>query len=142
MQLESARAVPLSIPRLALCALLGTACFHLAYADQRLAFFMLPFLYLLLQFSRAKNSRIAFYAGLFLGIGCYAPHLAFFWRIFGPVAISLWTLLAVGLALFACFHHLATRPCCRGSSRCSRHQFSSPGWNISAVNSGISASRG
>ncbi len=109
MQLESARAVPLSIPRLALCALLGTACFHLAYADQRLAFFMLPFLYLLLQISRAKNSRIAFYAGLFLGIGCYAPHLAFFWHIFGPVAISLWTLLAVGLALFACFHHLATR---------------------------------
>ena len=134
----------MSIRRLALCALLAAACFHLAYADQRLAFFMLPFLYLVLQFSRAKNSRIAFYAGLFLGIGCYAPRLAFFWSIFGPVAISLWKLLAVGLGvvcLFSSFGNAHLLPRLYGRALAALDSLRR-NWNIFGANSGTCVSRG
>ncbi|HVT80670.1 MAG TPA: nitrilase-related carbon-nitrogen hydrolase, partial [Phycisphaerae bacterium] len=30
----------------------------------------------------------------------YGPHLAFFWGIFGPVAVSLWTILAIWVGFF------------------------------------------
>ena len=43
---------------------------------------------------------MAFYTGLTVGLGLYAPQLAFFWGIFGPAAITLWLVLAFWLGLF------------------------------------------
>jgi hypothetical protein len=41
-----------------------------------------------------------FYPMLALGFLFYAPHLGFFWTIFGAAAIALWLVLAFWLALF------------------------------------------
>lgn len=47
-----------------------------------------------------RTSRQAFYGGLALGFGLYAPQLGFFWTIFGPPAALLWGVLALWPAVF------------------------------------------
>jgi apolipoprotein N-acyltransferase len=59
------------------------------------------------QLARFATTRQSFYAGLLTGFVCYAPQLVFFWRIFGPAAITLWTVLAFWLALFVALAHVA-----------------------------------
>jgi len=46
------------------------------------------------------SARSAFYVGLTLGLGLYAPHLGFFWTLFGPAAVILWLVLAFWVAAF------------------------------------------
>ncbi len=58
------------------------------------------FLYCVLQLSRLGSSKQASYVGLAVGLLCYAPQLAFFWKIFGPAAIALWLVLAFWLRIF------------------------------------------
>ena len=62
---------------------------------------MVLFLYAaLVRLTFAPTPRLAFYSALLTGIACYAPHLAFFLRIFGPIAFSLWTILAIWICIF------------------------------------------
>ena len=44
--------------------------------------------------------RTGFGAGLLAGMATFAPHLGFFWTIFGPEAVALWLVLAFWPALF------------------------------------------
>jgi len=78
----------------------SVASFHAAYLFPAAAWLMVLFLVGLQHLTRARSARWAFYPALLVGIGCYGPHLAFFWGIFGPVAISLWTILAIWVGFF------------------------------------------
>ena len=94
------RVAPLSGTQALLLAIGAAAAFHPAYAFPALGLLVSVFLFFLFQLSALPTPRQAFYFGLAIGLGVYAPHLAFFWRIFGWPAIALWTLLAFWLGLF------------------------------------------
>ncbi len=81
-------------------AALAVAAFHLAYGFPALSFLMLACLYGLIQLTTLPTARQAFYFGLAVGYAVYAPHLTFFWTIFGWPAVALWTVLAFWLGLF------------------------------------------
>lgn len=49
---------------------------------------------------RLPTARGAFYAGLATGVAMYAPHLAFFWTIFGPPAGALWLVAGLPVGVF------------------------------------------
>ena len=78
----------------------AAACFHLAYASASLCWFMLGYLFCLLQLTRLPTKRQAFYFGLAVGFFTAAPQLTCFWVIFGPAALALWFVLALWVALF------------------------------------------
>jgi apolipoprotein N-acyltransferase len=63
----------------------------------------------LLRLRRAATVRRAFYGGLLVGFGIMAPQLGFFFRIFGPLALSLWLILAVWFAVFVAVGKLVER---------------------------------
>ncbi|MEI2723660.1 MAG: hypothetical protein V9H26_08990 [Verrucomicrobiota bacterium] len=60
-----------------------------------------------MQLARLRTTRQSFYTGLLAGLLCFGPQLGFFWRIFGPAAIALWTVLAFWIALFVALTHAA-----------------------------------
>jgi apolipoprotein N-acyltransferase len=85
-------------------------CFHVAYLRTSfppLHLAMFGYLACLTQLSRLSTTRQSFYAGLVTGLLCIAPQLICFWKIFGPAAIALWTILALWLAAFTGFTHAA-----------------------------------
>ena len=88
-----------SLPILALTAL-TIVSFHLAYLLPRGGFLMLGYLLGLFSLSQLRTSRQAFYLGFGIGLAVYAPHLAFFWTIFGVPAIVLWSVLAFWIGIF------------------------------------------
>ena len=81
-------------------AVAAVAAFHLAYTVSGLNFLIAVFLACLFTLSRLGTGRRAFYFGLGIGLAVYGPHLSFFWKIFGPGAIALWTVLAFWIGLF------------------------------------------
>src|SRR2546430_17257128 len=91
---------PLSWKRALLLAVGSVAAFHLAYGFPSLSFLIVVFLYCLFQLAALPTPRKAFYFGLVIGYAVYAPHLTFFWTIFGWPAVALWTVLAFWLGLF------------------------------------------
>lgn len=80
-------------------AVLTLVTFHLGYLVPG-GWPILLFPLALLPLLRLPTSRAAFYTGLGLGLALYAPHLGFFYTIFGPVAGLLWLVLAFWLAVF------------------------------------------
>src|SRR5689334_17346480 len=87
---------PIGWRKALLFALIAVACFHAAYIPAHsgwLSLGIVGYVTSLTQFARLGTTRKAFYAGLLVALACYAPQLDCFWRIFGPVAISLWTIL-------------------------------------------------
>lgn len=101
---------PLSCRQAVIFALVGIACFHLAYtpaASGLLALGIVGFVASVMQLARLRTGRQCFYTALATGLACYAPQLAFFWNIFGPAAILLWLILALWLALFIALAHQA-----------------------------------
>src|SRR5436190_1728785 len=87
----------------------AVAAFHLAYAVPRFGFLVVLYLYFLFQLAALPTPRKAFYFGLVIGYGVYAPHLAFFWKIFGWPAMALWTVLAFWLGVFLALARLYRR---------------------------------
>jgi apolipoprotein N-acyltransferase len=75
-------------------------CFHIAYSPPHVRIALIGYLIGLCQLSRLPTTRQSFYAGLVTGLLCVAPQLTCFWRIFGPAAIVLWTILAFWIAAF------------------------------------------
>ncbi|MEY4386551.1 MAG: hypothetical protein RLY20_1834 [Verrucomicrobiota bacterium] len=80
-------------------AFLALASFHAAQI-LGIGWLLIPCAYALIELSRAATNRKVFYPMLGLGMLFYAPHLGFFWNIFGAAAIALWLVLAFWLALF------------------------------------------
>ena len=94
--------------RRTLLAGLGTIlAFHAAYLVPHCQFLIVFFLAGLFTLSHLATNRSAFYVGLSIGLAIYAPHLSFFWTIFGPAALALWTILAFWIGLFL----VLTRTC-------------------------------
>jgi len=87
----------------------AVAAFHLAYAFPPLCFLIAIYLYCLFRLAALPTPRKAFYFGLSIGQAVYAPHLTFFWTIFGWPAVVLWTVLAFWLALFVALARLCRR---------------------------------
>src|SRR5881394_2440023 len=87
----------------------AVAAFHLAYAVPRFGFLVVLYLYFLFQLAALPTPRKAFYFGLVIGYGVYAPHLAFFLKIFGWPAMALWTVLAFWLGVFLALARLYRR---------------------------------
>src|SRR5258705_832609 len=54
----------------------------------------------LFQLSRQKTRFQAMNTGWVLTFLVYAPHLSFFWTVFGPAAAALWLVLGFWLGLF------------------------------------------
>lgn len=76
------------------------AAFHAAHSLPLLSPLAAVFLYGLLELTRVTTARRAFYAGFAVGLGCYAPHLGFFWTIFGGMAAILWAVVAFWAGVF------------------------------------------
>jgi apolipoprotein N-acyltransferase len=89
-----------------LLALGAVAAFHLAYVLPSLSCLIVVYLYCLYELAALPTPRKAFYIGLTIGYAVYAPHLTFFWTIFGWPAIALWTVLAFWLGLFVALARL------------------------------------
>lgn len=87
----------------------ATAAFHLAYAFPPLSFLIVIYLHCLFQLSALPTPRKAFYFGSGVGYAVYAPHLAFFWTIFGWPAVALWAVPAFWLGLFVALARLCRR---------------------------------
>ncbi len=74
--------------------------FHLARLGGTCTVCALLHLSALLFLRKLPSSRWAFYVTLLVGVGMYAPPLAFFYGLFGPPAVLLWLLLAIWPATF------------------------------------------
>jgi apolipoprotein N-acyltransferase len=74
--------------------------FHLAYLFPPCAFLIALYLFSLWRLSDQQTRLHAMNTGWILAFLIYAPHLAFFWTIFGPAATALWLVLGFWLGLF------------------------------------------
>src|SRR5437899_1337104 len=104
MLLNAAAESPLSElpswPGRILWLLVAPISFHLAYLFPPCAFLIGIYCFALWKLSWQRTRFQAMNTGWVLAFLIYAPHLAFFWRIFGPAAIGLWLLLGFWLGLF------------------------------------------
>jgi apolipoprotein N-acyltransferase len=91
---------PLSLSHGLLFAVGAVGSFHLAYGFAACSWVIVLFLYCLLPLASLATGRLAFWVGMAIGLAAYAPHLAFFWTIFGRAAIALWCIMAFWLGLF------------------------------------------
>src|SRR6266480_1691686 len=80
--------------------LVAAVSFHLAYLFPPGAFLIGAYCFALWRLSWQRTRFQAMNTGWALAFLVYAPHLAFFWRIFGAAAIGLWLLLGFWLGLF------------------------------------------
>src|SRR5205823_5940675 len=87
----------------------AVAALDVAYAFPSLSFLVVVYLYCLFKLSALPTSRTAFYFGVAVGYLVYAPHLTFFWTIFGWPAVVLWGVLAFWLGLFVVLARLCRR---------------------------------
>jgi apolipoprotein N-acyltransferase len=83
-----------------LFALAAVGSFHLAYLFAACSWGIVLFLYCLFRLAGLATRRQAFLVGMAVGLAAYSPHLAFFWTLFGPAAITLWCILSFWLGLF------------------------------------------
>lgn len=81
--------------------LVAAVSFHVAWLVPPLSPILVLFPWGVLQLGHLATRPQAFYAAITLGLVCYAPHLGFFWTIFGPAALALWLILAFWLGLVA-----------------------------------------
>jgi apolipoprotein N-acyltransferase len=80
--------------------LVAGVAFHIAFANEVFSPLILVYLGCLVELTRARTGRLAFYSGLLLGLLVFAPKLAFFFTIFSFAAVPLWLILALWHALF------------------------------------------
>jgi apolipoprotein N-acyltransferase len=93
---------PVRWRRALLLAGTGAAAFHAAFAIPALSCLIIIYAYSLVALGGAPTGRLSFRLGLALGFLTFSPHLFWFWNIFGPVAICLWTVLSFFTGIFVC----------------------------------------
>lgn len=81
-------------------SVLAAGAFHLAWSVPAASGVVLVFAWELLRLSRCGSAAQRFRFGFLTGFLVFAPQLAWFWNIFGAVAISLWTVLSFFTGLF------------------------------------------
>jgi apolipoprotein N-acyltransferase len=96
-----------SWPRLAGKIAIAVFAFTLANAEWDLEGFILGFAWMLCEISKEPTARRAFYSGFITAFLAYAIQLKFFYTLFGPGALILWSVLALFVGLFTlCLHHI------------------------------------
>jgi apolipoprotein N-acyltransferase len=90
----------LTLGQLLLWSVGAVVAFNVAYMKPWLGGLMPVYLLGLIQLTKAASSRQGFYSGLAIGFVCAAIQLHCFWRIFGVVSISLWSILGLWIGLF------------------------------------------
>ncbi len=83
--------------------ILAAGCFQGAYASIHhpvAGLLIFGYAYGLVQLTNQPTVRRAFYFGLAAGYLSYAPQSLFMWKIFGPLALVLWLVLAFWVGLF------------------------------------------
>ncbi len=103
MNASNPSAYPLGWMKSLLGLAFAVSCFHLAYASTRfpaVGLLILGYACFLVRLADQPTVRRAFYFGLATGYLCCAPQLFFFWHLFGPAAIALWTVIAFWIGLF------------------------------------------
>jgi len=91
---------PLTFTKTAGLTIGAVAAFTVAYSTTWGGCLMLLFFWCLIALTRHGSARVAFYSGLTIGMLAYSIQLYFFYSIFGPAAIILWSILAFWLAIF------------------------------------------
>lgn len=86
-------------------AFISVVAFHVGFLVQPLAVLGLVWLGGLFALRRVASTRWAFYLGIVVGLGMYAPQLHFFWTVFGPAAAVLWLILAFWIGLLLLLLH-------------------------------------
>ena len=84
---------------LLLCLIAGVA-FQIAYFISSCAFLIAVYLWCLFELTRLPTPKQASYFGLLAGLLAFAPQLYFFYKLFGPAAISLWVVAAFWTRMF------------------------------------------
>src|SRR5688572_15861324 len=100
---------PLTTKSALLHTLLAALSFHIAWLVPVLAGFTLLYAFFLIQLSAHPSPRITFRLGFLNGLLVFAPHLAWFWNIFGIAAPCLWSVLAFFTAAFVLLLHFCRR---------------------------------
>lgn len=91
---------PLSVKSQLFIVIIAAAAFHLAFSSVAVAPLIVVYLACLIELTRARTARLAFYSGIVLGMLIFAPKLIFFYTIFNMAAVPLWLVLAFWHALF------------------------------------------
>lgn len=97
---ERTQAPRLKLWQRALLVIAAATSFHLAFLFEFLSGLVLLYAFCLIQISLGSIPCNAFRASFLAGFLVFAPHLAWFWSIFGAMAICLWAVLAFFTALF------------------------------------------
>lgn len=90
-------------------SLIAAGGFHLAWLVPQLSCCSLLYAFYLVRLSNLPSHRSCFRFGLFTGLISFSPHLAWFWNIFGWVAICFWVILASFTGLFVLLVHHSSR---------------------------------
>ncbi|MBI3863416.1 MAG: hypothetical protein HY290_16115, partial [Planctomycetia bacterium] len=83
-----------------LLTVLAVAAFEAAYEYETAAGLIVVYLACLFSLAWVKTPRRAFYLGLAIGTATAGLQLTFFYGIFGPMAMGLWAILGLWIALF------------------------------------------
>jgi apolipoprotein N-acyltransferase len=86
--------------RAALFGAFAALAFGVAFAVKGGAAAVLVALPCLFMLGHIRSPRRAFYAGLVAGVLLYAPHLAFFYKVFGPAGALLWLITGLPIGVF------------------------------------------
>lgn len=99
-QPDSLPATELSSLRALFFGASAALAYGVAFATKSGAAAVLVALPCLFMLGRIRSPRRAFYAGLVAGVLLYAPHLAFFYKVFGPPGALLWLITGLPIAVF------------------------------------------
>jgi apolipoprotein N-acyltransferase len=90
----------------ALWMAVSVGAFQLAYRVEACSFFIVVYLFGLVQLTQAGTCRRAFYSGLGIGFLIAAGCLGFFWKIFSAGSVALWLVYAFWTGLFTALARL------------------------------------
>jgi apolipoprotein N-acyltransferase len=100
---------PAGWQRILFWALLAAAALHVSCTSRWTGFFVVVYLFALVQLAQAATWRKAFYPGLAAGLLIGLVRLEFFWPIFSGGAIALWLVFAFWIGLFVALARLCLR---------------------------------
>jgi apolipoprotein N-acyltransferase len=100
MKAPSPQAAPLPLPKALVFVAVAATAFQLASASAATGFLIFAYLFCLVQLTRVRTDRQAFYCGLTVGFLIAMLNLTFLWTIFSAAAIALWLVFALWIGLF------------------------------------------
>jgi apolipoprotein N-acyltransferase len=88
---------------------IAAGAYHLAWSFPWMNAVILVYAWALLRISESTSTAVAFRLGFLAGFLVFAPEQAWFWNIFGVVALCLWAVLSFFIGLFTALVQIARR---------------------------------